>query len=131
MNEIKDILKKSKTIAIVGLSSNPEKVSRKVASFLIEKGFTVVGVNPAIEKAGDIDVYPNLPAIPFQVDIVDVFRKPEDIPSIIPDVLKIKPKVLWLQLGIRNDEAVSEVIEKGIFTIQDKCIKIEAQKYLF
>lgn len=131
MKDIKDILLQSKTVAIVGLSSNPEKASRKVAEFLIENGFTVVGVNPAIGKAGNIDVYPSLLEIPFPVDIVDVFRKSEDIPSIIPDVLKINPTVLWLQLGIRNDKALEEVQKKGIFTIQDKCIKIETLKYLF
>jgi len=131
MKEIKNILLQSKTIAVVGLSSNPEKASRKIAEFLVGKGFSVVGVNPAIDKTKNINVYPSLSKIPFPIDIVDVFIKSEDIPSIIPDLLKIKPSVLWLQLGIRNNEAVAEVQKKGIFTIQNKCIKIEAQKYLF
>ena len=131
MNNIEQIIKESKTIAVIGLSSKEEKASRKVAKFLIENGFKVVGVNPAIKKAGEIDVYPDLNSIPFDVDIVDVFRKSEDIPSLIPDILVKKPKVLWLQLGIQNDEAVKPAIEAGIFTVQNKCIKIEAQKYLY
>ncbi|MCK5457920.1 MAG: CoA-binding protein, partial [Melioribacteraceae bacterium] len=76
-------------------------------------------------KIEGIEVFANLKDIPFEIDIIDVFRKPEDIPQIIPDVLAVNPKVLWLQLGIRNDDAVEPVVEKGIKTVQDRCIKIE------
>ncbi len=123
--DICDILKKSKTIAVVGISSNPTRTSRMIASYLQLAGYNVVGVNPGKPKIDGIDVYAKLTDIPFKIDIVDVFRKPEDIPQIIPDVLASNPKVLWLQLGIWNDEAVQPCIEKGITTIQDKCIKIE------
>lgn len=125
MKTICEILKEAKTIAVVGISSNPDRTSRRIAEFLLDKGYTVVGVNPAIVQAGDIKVYPSLAEIPFDIDIVDVFRKPEDINHIIPDLLVKNPKVLWLQLGIRNDEAVSPAVRAGIITIQDKCIKIE------
>lgn len=125
MCDICKVLKESKTIAVVGLSKNPIKTSRSIAQFLIDKGYEVVGVNPTTSEAGGIKVYPKLTDIPFNVDIVDVFRRSEDIPELIPDILEKKPKVLWLQLGIRNDEAVKPVIEEGITTIQDKCILIE------
>jgi predicted CoA-binding protein len=123
--DICKILEESKTIAVVGISSNPNRTSRMIADFLIRKGYNVVGVNPGKPKIEGIEVFANLKDIPFEIDIIDVFRKPEDIPQIIPDVLAVNPKVLWLQLGIRNDDAVEPVVEKGIKTVQDRCIKIE------
>jgi predicted CoA-binding protein len=118
------ILNSSKKIAVYGISSKAHKTSRKIAEYLKDNGYEVVGVNPAISKAGDIDVYHSLKEIPFEIDIVDVFRRSEHIPELIDDVLSIKPKVLWLQLGIRNDEAVQPVKDAGIETIQDTCIKV-------
>lgn len=127
MNELEKcckILKNSKRIAVYGISSNPNRTSREIADFLVRNGYEVVGVNPAISKAGEIDVYPSLRDIPFNIDIIDVFRKSEDIPELIEDVLAIKPKTLWLQQGIRNDEAVKPVKEAGIETVQDTCIAV-------
>lgn len=124
MKEICRILSEAKTIAVVGLSDNPDRTSRQIAELLVSKGYKVVGVNPMIKRAGEIDVYPNLAAVPFDVDIVDVFRRSETIPEIIDDVLLKNPKALWLQQGIRNDMAVQSIIEKGIYTIQDKCIAV-------
>ena len=128
-NELKELGKiffETKKIAVVGLSKNPYKTSRGIADYLVEKGYEVVGVNPTFgdSHADGIKIYPSLNDIPFEVDIVDVFRRSEDIPGIIEDVLNIKPKVLWLQQGIRNDEAVKPVIDAGITTIQDKCIMV-------
>ena len=119
-----EILKNSKTIAVYGISRNPERTSRRIAEYLKSNGYEVVGVNPAISEAGGIKVYPSLKEIPFDIDIVDVFRRSEDVPALIDDVLAKKPKVLWLQLGIRNDEAVKPVEDQGIIAIQDTCIKI-------
>jgi predicted CoA-binding protein len=123
--EICEILESAKTIAVIGVSSNPNRTSRMIASYLKNANYKVVGVNPGKPKIEGMEVYAKLTDIPFEIDIVDVFRKPEDIPQIIDDVLAVNPKVLWLQLGIRNDEAVKPCIDKGIITIQDKCIKIE------
>lgn len=123
--DICKVLKESKTVAVVGISSNPIRTSRMIADYLDYSGYNVVGVNPGKPKILGMDVYAKLTDIPFEIDIVNVFRKSEDIPQVIPDVLAVKPKVLWLQLGIRNDEAVQSCIEEGITTIQDKCIKIE------
>jgi len=119
-----EILNKSKTIAVYGLSHNAYKTSREIADYLKDNGYEVVGVNPAISKAGDFDVYPSLKDVPFKIDIVDVFRRSEYIPELIDDVLEVKPKVLWLQLGIRNDAAVQPVKDAGIITIQDTCIAV-------
>lgn len=124
LKEIRKILSEAKTIAVVGLSDNPDRTSRQIAEYLVDKGYKVVGVNPNISKSGEIDVYPNLSDVPFKIDIVNVFRRSETIPEIIPDVLKVNPKTLWLQEGVRNDIAVKPIIEKGIYTIQDKCIAV-------
>jgi predicted CoA-binding protein len=118
------ILKNSKSIAVYGISSNSSKISRQIASFLKEKGYNVVGVNPSIDSAGNIEVYPNLRAIPHRIDIINVFRRSEEIPELINDTLHVHPAALWLQDGIRNDEAVKPIIEKGITVIQDKCIAV-------
>ncbi|HEX2960642.1 MAG TPA: CoA-binding protein [Ignavibacteriales bacterium] len=125
MREVCDILKESKTIAVVGISNKPGRDSGRIAQYLQQEGYNVVGVNPIQKVFPGITVYPNLKDVPFKIDIVDVFRRSEAIAEIIPDVLEVKPRVLWLQLGIRNDEAVAPAIEAGIETIQDKCILVE------
>lgn len=118
-------LKEYKTVAVVGISHNPMRPSRDIAEYLKMHGYTVVGVNPAIKQAGDIDVYPTLKDIPFPVDIVDVFRRSESVPEIMDDVLAIKPKMLWLQLGIVNNEAMDIASKAGIETVQNRCILVE------
>ncbi|PIQ08873.1 MAG: CoA-binding protein [Ignavibacteriales bacterium CG18_big_fil_WC_8_21_14_2_50_31_20] len=128
--EISNILKNSKTIAVLGISSNPNRTSRMIAEYLDYAGYKVVGVNPGKPIIEGMEVFSKLEDIPFEIDIVNVFRKSEDIPQIIPSVLSVKPKVLWLQLGIENDKAVQPCIDAGIKVIQDKCIKIEHSYYL-
>ncbi len=118
-----EILEKYKTIAVVGYK--PGKISGDIAHILSDNGYKVVGVNPVYKGEAPIEVYASLKDIPFDIDIVDVFRRSEFIPELIPDVLEINPKVFWLQLGIRNDEAVKPLEEKGITVIQDTCIKVE------
>jgi len=124
MKKYCEILKNSKKVAVFGISHNSNRTSREIADYLKSNGYEVVGVNPAISKAGDIDVYPSLKDIPFEIDIVDVFRRSEHIPDMIDDVLAAGPKVLWLQLGIRNNEAVKSAEEKGITVVQDECIAV-------
>lgn len=127
MRAICDILKESKNIAVVGLSDKPGRDSRSIALFLKKRGYNVAGVNPLVksDNVDGISIYKSLKDVPFEIDIVDVFRRSETISDIIPEVLEVKPKVLWLQLGIQNDEAVKPAIDAGIETIQNKCIKIE------
>lgn len=122
-----EILKNAVTIAVVGISSNPDKTSRNIARYLVKSGYKVYGINPNSEGEDfdGIKIYASLRDINESIDIVDVFRKSQDIPDLIEDVLEIKPKVLWLQAGIRNDAAVKLVEEAGITTIQDTCIYVE------
>lgn len=125
MNDICDLLKKSKKIAVVGISRNPFKTSRTIADFLVLKGYELVGVNPGMPQIPGIPVYKSMKDIPFKVDIVNVFRSSEDVPSLIQDTLDINPNCFWLQLGIQNDAAVEPLIKNGITVVQNKCIKIE------
>ena len=119
------ILKDVKTIAVVGISHNPNRTSRDIAAFLQSKNYKVVGVNPATPEIEGMEVYSSLTKIPYHVELVNVFRRSDNILELIPDVLQIMPKYLWLQLGIRNDEAIHTAIAKGITCIQDCCIKVE------
>jgi predicted CoA-binding protein len=120
-----EILKEAKTIAVVGISNKPGRDSGRIALFLKDRGYNVIGVNPVQKDFEGIKIYQKLTDIEQDIDIVDVFRNSNSIPDLIPYVLIKKPKVLWLQLGIRNDEAVKPAEEEGIQVIQDKCIAIE------
>ena len=120
-----EILKEAKTIAVVGISNKPGRDSGRIALFLKDRGYNVIGVNPVQKDFEGIKIFQKLTDIEQDIDIVDVFRNSNSIPGLIPDVLIKKPKVLWLQLGIRNDEAVKPAEEEGIQVIQDKCIAIE------
>ena len=120
-----EILKEAKTIAVIGISNKPGRDSGRIALFLKDRGYNVMGVNPVQKDFEGIKIYQKLTDIEQDIDIVDVFRNSNSIPDLILDVLIKKPKVLWLQLGIKNDEAVKPAEEEGIQIIKDKCIAIE------
>lgn len=123
--EIIKILEKSKTIAVVGASRNPSKAAHTIPKYLKEHGYIVIPVNPKAETILEEKVYPSLAEIPVQVDIVDIFRPSKDTPKVVEEAVKLKPKLIWLQLGIINDKA-KEIAEKhGIPFVMDKCMKME------
>ncbi len=119
-------LRTAKTIAVLGFSNNPYKTSREIANFLRNKGYNVIGINPNIaeNEIEGIKTYKSLLDYKGKIDIVNVFRRSEDIDEIIQDVIACNPKILWLQQGIRNDLAVKSVINKGIIVYQDMCIAV-------
>ncbi|MCK5659943.1 MAG: CoA-binding protein [Methanosarcinales archaeon] len=122
---IQDILKNSKTIAIVGLSSDPNKPSNYVAQFLKEHGYTIVPVNPTKNELLGEKCYPSLSDIPFDIDVADVFRRPEDIPLVADDAINKGVKVFWMQEGIANNDAADKLRNAGISVVMDKCIMKE------
>ena len=122
--EMKEILLSSKTIASVGLSSNQEKDSFWIVSYLQEQGYRIIPVNPtATEMLGE-KVYPTLEAIPDQVDVVQVFRKSEDVPPVVESAIKIGAKVVWMQAGIVNEEAAQKAREAGLQVVMDACMRV-------
>jgi predicted CoA-binding protein len=123
--EIKAILERHKTVAIVGLSPKPERDSHKVAKYLKEHGYKIVPVNPGQKEILGERCYPDLRAIPFLVDIVDIFRKPEAIPAIVDEAVEIGAKVIWMQLGIAHNQAADKARKAGLDVVMSKCIKIE------
>ena len=131
MSEIKNILSKYKSIAMVGVSKDPKKTSTIVMKYMQDYGFKVYPVNPSAkgEKILGEEVYAKVTDINKNVDIVDVFRPSSEAYGIAEDAVKIGAKVLWLQLGIR-DEKAKELMEKNdIKYIENKCTKMEYQKY--
>ena len=131
MSEIKDILSKYKKIAMIGVSNDPTKASTIVMRYMQKYGFKVYPVNPKAkgQKILGEEVFEKITDIKDQVDIVDVFRPSKEVPAIAVDVLKIGAKVLWLQLGIRSDEAKKLMNLNNIDYIENKCTKMEYQTH--
>jgi len=131
MSEIKNILSKYKSIAMVGVSKDPKKTSTIVMKYMQDYGFKVYPVNPSAkgEKILGEEVYSSITEINKNVDIVDVFRPSREVYGIAEDAVKIGAKVLWLQLGIRDQNAKKLVEENKMEYIENKCTKMEYQKY--
>jgi predicted CoA-binding protein len=125
--EIEKILRKSKVIAVVGLSDKENRASYQVASYLLENGYQIIPVNPNITKWKGIKAYESLSQVEEQVDIVDIFRRGEFIPDIIDEAITLGASVIWMQLGIVDDESAKIARNAGLTVIMDKCLKIEHQ----
>jgi uncharacterized protein len=121
-----------KNIAVVGVSKNEEKPSHQVPKYLVEHGYNVIPVNPTVNEVLGRKCYPSIADIPERIDIVDVFRKSEDVPGVIDDVLKKRDeiKVFWMQLGIYNEDAERKAKENGIDVVYNRCM-MEEHKRLF
>ena len=130
-SEIKEFYQ-LKNIAVVGVSKNEEKPSHQVPKYLIEHGYNVIPVNPTLREVLGRKAYPSIADIPERIDIVDVFRKSEDVPAVVDDVLEKKDgiKVFWMQLGIYNEGAEKKAKENGIDVVYNRCM-MEEHKRLF
>tara|TARA_B100000768_G_C11029672_1_gene269546 strand:+ start:82 stop:519 length:438 start_codon:yes stop_codon:yes gene_type:complete len=130
MADIKEILSKNKTIAMIGVSKDPTKPSTIVMKYMQKYGYKVIPVNPKAkgEQILGEEVFGKLGEIKIPVDIVDVFRPSKETLEIAKDTVKIKAKVLWLQLGISNDEAKITVESNNIEYVENRCTKMEYQK---
>ncbi len=128
MSGEEEILRDSKIIAVVGLSSNPDRPSYLVASYLKEKGYTIIPVNPNEKVVLGETCYPDLSSIPGHVDVVDIFRKSKDVPPIVAEAVRIGADVVWMQEGVINQEAAKCARDGGLKVVMDKCIKKEHEK---
>ncbi len=125
---ITDLLKKAKTIAVVGLSDSPFRASHGVSAYMQSQGYKIVPVNPTIESALGEDSYPSLLEVKEKIDIVDVFRRPEFVPEVVDQAIALKVPVIWMQEGVVHEAAAKKAREAGITVIMDKCILKEHRK---
>jgi len=123
--EIAAILKKAKRIAVVGLSDNPSKASYQVSEVMQKAGYEIIPVNPAVDKVLGVKAVASLKDIEGHVDIVNVFRRSEQLFDVAKEFDEIDADVYWAQLGLANEEAYQFLKEKGYTVIMDRCIKIE------
>jgi predicted CoA-binding protein len=127
---LRGILARSKTIAVVGLSANWYRPSYFAAKYLQERGYRIVPVNPTYEEVLGERCYPSVSAIPHDVDVVDGFRKAAEMPALAREAVAKGAKVLWMQLGIRSDEAARIANDAGLDVVVDRCMKIEHARIL-
>lgn len=123
--EISKLLKEYKTIAVVGLSPKENRPSNQVARYLIEAGYNIIPVNPGQSEILGKTCYPDLKSIPEHIDIIDIFRRTEDVPPIVVDAISINAKVIWMQQGIVNEEAAALARKAGLTVIMDRCLKVD------
>jgi uncharacterized protein len=127
---IRRLLAETKTIAIVGMSSNPQKASHFVGTYVQYAGYRIFPVNPRADtEILGVKVYPDLASIPEKIDIVDVFRRPEACADIAREAVAVGAGALWLQLGIVSDQAAQIARDGGLEVVMDRCIKMEHGRY--
>ncbi len=122
---LRRVLQRNRVIAVVGLSPNWNRPSHFAAKYMLEHGYTVIPVNPGATEILGQKCYPDIATIPVKVDLVDVFRKPEDAGPIAGEAIRIGAKCLWLQLGVINHEAAAKAVAAGLDVVMDRCVKIE------
>ena len=122
------ILSDSRTIAVVGLSEKPERPSHGVARYLQERGFRIIPVNPNVREVLGEKAYPSLREIPGSVDLVDVFRRPEEMVPVAEEAIRIGARFFWMQEGVTNREAEEMLAGAGIPVVADRCVKQELAK---
>ncbi len=127
---MKEILLSAKTIASVGLSSNQEKESYWIVSYLKGQGYRIIPVNPTATEALSEKCYPDLESVPEKIDVVQVFRKPEDVPPVVDSAIKIGAKVVWMQEGIVNEEAAEKARAAGLLVVMDACMRAAHQRLI-
>lgn len=123
------IIQTSESVALVGVSPNPIRSSNFVASYLIRTHFRIYMVNPAADEVLGQPAYDSLADLPEVPDIVDVFRRHDAIPGVVDEAIAVGAKVVWLQLGLRHEEAARTAVAAGLRVVQDRCLKIEHARF--
>ena len=125
-----EILKKYRSVAVVGASANPERISYQVAGYLMENGYRVSLVNPTVPEIMGLATYPDLASIPEPVDIVNIFRRSEQVMPIVDEAIKIGAKVVWLPEGVINEAAAARAHDAGLKVVMDKCMRREHMRLM-
>lgn len=127
---MKDILLSARTIASVGLSSNQEKESYWIVAYLQEQGYRIIPVNPTADEILGEKAYPDLESVPEKIDVVQVFRRPEDVPPVVHSAIKVGAKVVWMQEGIVHEEAAQKAREAGLQVVMDACMRMTHRRLI-
>ena len=127
----KDILRKYKKIAVVGISNDPGRASNGVSRYMLRQGYEIVPINPNLTEFEGIPAYPDLDAAPDGTENVNVFRRPDHVPEVVDAAIRNGAKVVWMQLGVVHEEAAEKARAAGLQVVMDRCILQEhmAQKY--
>ena len=131
LQQIRDVLQNNAVIAVVGLSPKPERPSNQVAQYMLTAGYRIIPINPGHHQILGQPCCPDLLSVPENVDIVNIFRRSEQVLSVVQDAITKKAKVIWMQEGIVNEEAARLAREQGLLVIMDRCIKVDHQQYLY
>jgi hypothetical protein len=123
-DQLKQILLSTKIIASVGLSSNPEKEGYSIAAYLQEQGYRVIPVNPTATEILGEKAYPDLSSVPEKIDVVQVFRRSEDVPPVVDEAIKVGAKAVWMQVGIENEEAAQKARAAGLQVVMNACMRV-------
>jgi uncharacterized protein len=124
-DEIREILKASRRIAVVGHSDSPMRDSYRVGRYLAENGFQVFAVNPNAHSTPGLKFYPDLESVPGPIDIVDIFRRPDAIPAIVDEAIHLRAKTIWMQEGLADNEAADRARAAGLRVVMSRCIMKE------
>jgi predicted CoA-binding protein len=123
------LLAATRTVALVGVSANPLRSSNFVATYLLKTPYLLYPVNPMYEEVLGRRCYPSLADLPEVPDLVDVFRRPEELVGVVDEAIAAGAKAVWFQLGLRNEEAARKAREAGLIVVQDRCLKIEHARF--
>jgi predicted CoA-binding protein len=124
-NRIRRILRENKTLAVVGLSANEMRPSYFASKYMQDHGYRIIPVNPRYDEILGEKCYPDLTSIPEPVDIVDLFQRADRVMPFVEQAIEIKAKVIWMQLGVVNEEAAALARDAGLDVVMDRCVKIE------
>ena len=128
--DIEKVLTQYRTVAIVGASPNPERPSHRVANFLKREGYRIIPVTPSAKEIAGETAYPDLASIPVPVEVVDIFRRPEEVMPVVEAAIAIGAKAVWMQEGVVNEEAAARARKAGLTVIMDRCMRKELLRRL-
>jgi hypothetical protein len=125
---LRRMLTQAKTIAVVGMSKNPDKDAHRIPALLIEWGYRLLPINPTTDQILGLRCYKSLRDVREPIDIVDVFRPSEDVPPIVDDAIAVRAKAVWMQTGIAHERAAAKARAEGLDVVQDRCISVEHRR---
>ena len=128
--QITELLQKSKTIAVVGLTDGPPRPSYGVSSYMQSQGYRIIPVNPNITESLGEKAYASLLDVPEKIDIVNIFRRSEFVPEVVEQAIQLKLPAIWMQEGVVHEASAEKAREAGIFVVMDRCILKEHRRYL-